>query len=347
MAHKVVLIPGDGIGPEITEAALDVLAATGVPITWVLEEEAGMRSIEAGGEPLPEKVINSIKAHKVALKGPITTPVGGGFKSVNVSLRQALDLYANVRPSYSLPGIKTAFQHVDMVLFRENTEGLYIGEEKYDAETGVAEAIARVTKKGSERIIRYAFEYAKFNERGKVSLVHKANILKKTSGLFLELGREIAKEYPQIRFEEVIVDNMCMQMVTNPERYDCIVTTNLFGDILSDLAAGLVGGLGIVPGANIGSEYAVFESVHGSAPDIAGQNKANPTALIRSAEMMLRHLGEHFAADALRKSLFEIFRRGEFRTADLGGSTPTNEFGKRVAEKVAKNIAKPRWRTQV
>ena len=232
-----------------------------------------------------------------------------------------------------------------MILFRENTEGLYIGDEKFNEKTGIAEAIARVSKFGSERIIRYAFEYASHNDRHKVSLIHKANILKKTSGLFLEVGREVAKEYPDIIFEEVIVDNMCMQLVSHPERYDCVVTTNLFGDILSDLAAGLVGGLGIVPGANIGSEYAVFEAVHGSAPDIAGKNIANPTAMIRSAEMMLRHLGEFHAADAVRKSLFEVFRRGEFRTADLGGKTPTTEFGKRVAEKVSKNMNKSRWRT--
>lgn len=260
MAHKIVLIPGDGIGPEITDATLEVLSATGVPIVWVLEEKTGMRAIEAGQNPLPDQVVNSIKQHKVALKGPITTPVGGGFKSVNVTMRQALDLYANVRPSYSLPGIKTPFHHVDMILFRENTEGLYIGDEKFNEKTGIAEAIARVSKFGSERIIRYAFEYASHNDRHKVSLIHKANILKKTSGLFLEVGREVAKEYPDIIFEEVIVDNMCMQLVSHPERYDCVVTTNLFGDILSDLAAGLVGGLGIVPGANIGSEYAVFEA---------------------------------------------------------------------------------------
>lgn len=345
MAHKIVLIPGDGIGPEITAAAVQVIEATGVEIEWILEENAGLKAIEAGEQPLPDHVLDAIKTHKIALKGPITTPVGGGFKSVNVTLRQALDLYANVRPSYSLPGIKTPFHHVDMILFRENTEGLYIGEEKYYEGTGVAEAVARVTRHGSERIIRYAFDYASTHDRHKISLIHKANILKKTSGLFLEIGRQIAKEYPDIKFEEVIIDNMCMQMVTHPERYDCVVTTNLFGDILSDLAAGLVGGLGIVPGANIGSNYAVFEAVHGSAPDIAGQNKANPTALIRSAEMMLRHIGENRAADCIRKSLFEIFRRGEFRTGDLGGSTTTSDFGARLAEKVARNMAKKTWRT--
>jgi isocitrate dehydrogenase (NAD+) len=346
MAHKIVLIPGDGIGPEISAATLEVLAATGVEIEWVREDNTGMGAIEKEGTPLPDHVLESIKTHKVALKGPITTPVGDGFKSVNVTLRQTLDLYANVRPSYSLPGIRTPFHHVDLVLFRENTEGLYIGEETFNEETQTAEAIARISRHGSERIIRYAFEYAKTHDRHKVTLAHKANILKQTSGLFLRVGREIAaNEYPDIKFEEVIIDNLCMQMVTHPERYDCLVTTNLFGDIVSDLAAGLVGGLGIVPGANIGSEYAVFEAVHGSAPDIAGQNKANPTALIRSAEMMLRHIGEIRAAECIRKSLFEIFRRGEYRTGDLGGKTPCDEFGHRLADKVAKNMAKTNWRT--
>lgn len=334
MSHTITLIPGDGIGPEIVEATVHVLEATGVDISWDVHEETGERAVESVGVPLPDSVLDSIRKNGVALKGPVTTPVGYGFKSVNVLLRQRLDLYANVRPSYSLPGIKTPFDGVDLVLFRENTEGLYSGIESYDERLEIADAIARITRAGSERIIKYAFDYARSHGRKKVTVVHKANILKVTSGLFLDLAREAARDYPEIEFEDRIVDNMCMQLVMRPEQYDCIVTTNLFGDILSDLAAGLVGGLGVVPGANIGVDYAVFEAVHGSAPDIAGQNKANPTALIRSAEMMLRHLGEMEAADALRTALRDIYSEGSHLTGDVGGRSTTTQFAERLAQKI-------------
>ncbi len=287
---------------------------------------------------LPEDVLASIRKNKVALKGPVTTPVGKGFKSVNVQLRQKLNLHANVRPSSSLPGVETRFDGVDLIIFRENTEGLYSGIETFDERLQIADSTARITRTGSERIIRFAFDYARAQHRKTVTLVHKANILKKSSGMFLAIGREIALEYPDIEFNDRIIDNMCMQMVTVPDRYDCIVTTNLFGDILSDLAAGLVGGLGVVAGANIGDECAVFEAVHGSAPDIAGQNKANPTALILSAEMMLRHLGEISAAAALRRGLYDTLREGTHLTADLGGSSSTTEFAKRVADAIAEHV---------
>lgn len=331
MAHRITLIPGDGIGPEVVEATLEVLNATGVAIEWERCEEIGAEAVETYGEPLPQPVLDSIKDNRVALKGPVTTPVGKGFKSVNVQLRQKLDLHANVRPSATLPGIKTPFEDVDLVIFRENTEGLYSGIETFDERLQIADSTARITRAGSERIIRFAFEYARANGRSQITLVHKANILKKSSGLFLDIGREIAKEFPDIEFNDRIIDNMCMQLVVRPHQYDCIVTTNLFGDILSDLAAGLVGGLGVVAGANIGSEYAVFEAVHGSAPDIAGQNKANPTALILSAEMMLRHIGEPAAARALRAGLEDALLDGKQLTGDLGGTGTTTAFADAVA----------------
>jgi len=334
MPHRITLIPGDGIGPEVTAAAVRVVEATGVSVEWV-RQEAGMVAMEQGSEaPLPDALLESIRSTRVALKGPITTPVGKGFKSVNVALRQKLDLYANVRPARTLHGIKTPFQNVNLTLFRENTEGLYSGIETYDERLDIADATARVTKAGSERIVRFCFEYARKNGHRRVTLVHKANILKITSGLFLRVGQEIAKDYPEIECEDRIVDNMCMQLVMYPERYDCIVTTNLFGDILSDLAAGLVGGLGVVGGANIGDEYAVFEAVHGSAPDIAGKGIANPTAVIQSAELMLRHLHEDRAADAVRGALEATFEQGKTLTGDLGGSAGTREFADAVADKV-------------
>ena len=330
MAHQITLIPGDGIGPEVVEATVQVLNATGVDIQWERCDEVGALAIEKYGEPLPESVLDSIKKNKVSLKGPVTTPVGKGFKSVNVQLRQKLDLHANVRPAATLPGVKTRYDDVDLVIFRENTEGLYSGIETFDERLQIADSTARITRAGSERIIRYAFEYARANGRKLVTLVHKANILKKSSGLFLSIGQTISKDYPDIEFNDRIIDNMCMQLVVNPERYDCIVATNLFGDILSDLTAGLVGGLGVVAGANIGEHCAVFEAVHGSAPDIAGQNKANPTALFLSAEMMLQHLNEHEAARLLRAALKDTFIEGEYLTADLGGSSSTTEFAQRV-----------------
>ncbi|MFQ5569977.1 MAG: isocitrate/isopropylmalate dehydrogenase family protein [Rhodothermales bacterium] len=339
MRHRVTLLPGDGIGPEVVEATLLVLEATGVALDWDRHDKVGAAALEAYGTPLPEHVLTSIRDNKVALKGPITTPVETGFRSVNVALRQRLDLYANVRPCLSLPGIKTPFENVDLIIFRENTEGLYSGIENYDARLEIADSIARITRTGSQRIIRFCFDYARRQGRKSVTLVHKANILKETSGMFLRLGREIAEDYPDVEFNDRIIDNMCMQLVMYPERYDCIVTTNLFGDILSDLAAGLVGGLGVVSGANIGDECAVFEAVHGSAPDIAGLGKANPTALIRTAEMMLRHLGEMDAADALGQALYDTYAAGEYLTGDVGGRSSTMEFAGHLAEKVASLLA--------
>ena len=337
MSYTITLLPGDGIGPEVVGATLPVLEATGVEIQWE-EQQAGLASMDAEGTPLPERVLDSIRTNKVALKGPLTTPVGSGFKSVNVQLRQKLDLYANVRPSITLPAIETPFKNVDLTIFRENTEGLYSGIESFDERLRIADSTARITEAGSERIIRFCFEYARRNHKRRVTIVHKANILKLSSGLFLRIGREVAEEYPEIEFDDRIVDNMCMQLVMRPSAYDCIVTTNLFGDIMSDLAAGLVGGLGMVAGANVGDRYAVFEPVHGSAPDIAGQGIANPTAEILAAEMMLRHLGEGKAADAVRGALIDVLKAGEVRTPDIGGTASTEAFGARVADRVAERM---------
>ena len=335
MTYRVTLLPGDGIGPEVVDATLTVLEATGIHFEWERFDAIGASAIEAFGEPLPASSLESIKKNKVALKGPVTTPVGTGFKSVNVQLRQKLDLFAAVRPCKTVPGIETPFKNVDLVIFRENTEGLYAGIENYDERLGIADSIKRITRAGSERILRFAFEYARKHGLGKVTLVHKANILKLSSGMFLDMGRKMSEEYPDLEFNDRIIDNMAMQLVMRPQDYRCIVSTNLFGDILSDLAAGLVGGLGMVAGANIGEEYAVFEAVHGSAPDIAGKNVANPTALIRSAEMMLRHLGEIDAANAIQLALYETLDEGRCRTPDLGGNASTSQFASCIAEKVA------------
>ncbi len=337
-SYTITLIPGDGIGPEVTAATVRVLEATGVPIHWEVQE-AGAVAMEKYGTPLPEQVLESVRKNGVALKGPITTPVGRGFKSVNVQLRRALDLYANVRPAQSLPGIPTPFKDVDLIIFRENTEGLYLGIEWYDEKNGVAEAVSRITRLGSERIARFCFEYARSHGRRKVTAAHKANILKITSGLFLRVCQEVSRDYPDVAFEDRIIDNMSMQLVMRPHEYDCIVTTNLFGDILSDLAAGLVGGLGVIPGANIGDSCAVFEAVHGSAPDIAGQNKANPTALIRSGEMMLRYLGEHEAADIIREALMEQYAEGRCLTADVGGTAATTEFTECLVARIKARVS--------
>jgi isocitrate dehydrogenase (NAD+) len=333
--HRVTLIPGDGIGPEVTRAVLHVLEAAGAEIDWDWQQ-AGSAALETHGTPLPDPLLESIRRNRVALKGPVSTPVSTGFRSVNVTLRQTFDLYANVRPSRTLPGVLTRFPEVDIVLFRENTEGLYAGIESYDENLELAEAVARISRRGSERIIRFAFEYARQHGRRKITLAHKANILKKTSGLFLEVGRQIAREYPDIAFEDKIIDNLCMQLVMRPETFDCIVTTNLFGDILSDLCAGLVGGLGLVPGANIGDEVAIFEAVHGSAPDIAGQNRANPTALLLSATMMLEHLGERELACRIQNALHDVLREGRIRTPDLGGTASTMQFAEAIAERLTK-----------
>lgn len=338
MAYTITLLPGDGIGPEVTDATLRVLDATGVAFDWD-EQTAGMAAYETGGDPLPEAVIASIRRNKVALKGPLTTPVGTGFRSANVKLRQVLDLFANVRPCVSLPNTGARYENINLIIFRENTEGLYAGIEYFDERNQIADSIARVTRRGSEKIIHFAFEQAKQMDRKRLTLVHKANILKMAGGMFLDIGRETARGYPEIEFDDRIVDNMAMQLVVYPERYDCIVTTNLFGDILSDLAAGLVGGLGMTGGANIGEDHAVFEAVHGSAPDIAGLGKANPTAMIRSAEMMLRYLGEKDAANAVRDAIFEVYSEGTHLTSDLGGITSTSDFAERLAESVASHAA--------
>ncbi len=315
------------------------MEATGVQFEWERFDDIGAAAIEKYGNPLPDAVLESIRQNRVALKGPVTTPVGKGFKSINVQLRQKLDLYANVRPAVSLQGVPTRFENVNLIIFRENTEGLYSGIETYDERLEIADATARITRRGSERIVRFAFNYAKQHGFDDVTLVHKANILKTTSGMFLRIGEEVAAEFPGIRFSDRIIDNMCMQLVMYPERYQCIVTTNLFGDILSDLAAGLVGGLGVVAGANVGDEYAVFEAVHGSAPDIAGQNLANPTALIRSAEMMLRHLGENDAANAVDQALDAAIGSGACLTRDLGGTCTTDEFAEQVAMRVSEFVS--------
>lgn len=322
--HHVTLIPGDGIGPSIVDATVRVIDAAGVKVVWD-RQLAGMAAVDACDNPLPQATLDSIAKNRVCLKGPLTTPVGGGYRSVNVTLRQAFNLYANVRPAVSFEGTDTIFKHVDLLTVRENTEGLYAGIEHFiqvDGEKIAAESNAVVTRKGSERIIRYAFEHARRTGRKKVTLVHKANILKCTSGLFLEIGREIAKEYPDIAFEDKIVDACCMLLVMQPENFDVIVTTNLFGDILSDLAAGLIGGLGLTAGANIGTDAAIFEAVHGSAPDIADQGIANPTATILAGVMMLEHLGEIEAARRIEKAVRAVIREGENVTPDLKKGSP-------------------------
>lgn len=328
--QKVVLIPGDGIGPEISAAVLKILSAAGAQIDWV-EAEAGMAAYEGQGNPLPQATLDLIREHKVVLKGPLTTPVGSGFRSINVSLRQEFNLYSNIRPARTLPGIDTPFKNVDLVLFRENTQGLYSGIERWADEAQTrAESIALITKEASDAIISAAFDYAKKHNRKKVTLVHKANILKLGTGLFLKCGGEIAKNYPEIEFEDLIVDNMAMQMVMKPQRFDVVVTTNLFGDILSDLASGLVGGLGLTGSANIGTGYAMFEAVHGSAPDIAGQGKANPTALLFSAMMMLEYLGQNDVAQRINTAVLKVLGEKTNCTADLGGCRSTSEFGDAV-----------------
>lgn len=324
--QKIVLIPGDGIGPEITFSVKEILAAANAPVEWI-EHIAGQTALDQTGTPLPEDTLEAIRTYKLALKGPLTTPVGTGFRSVNVALRQQFDLYANIRPARTLPGIDTPFRNVDMVIFRENTQGLYIGREHWVEENEHAESIGVVTRTSSDRIIRAAFEYAVQNGRKKVTLVHKANILKFTTGLFLEVGRAVAKEFPSITFEDLIVDNMAMQMVMRPERFDVVVTTNLFGDILSDLASGLVGGLGVTGAANLGESAAIFEAVHGSAPDIAGQGKANPMAFLFSALMLLEHIGESKIAEQIRAAVYIVLQDHRDKcTSDIGGGGSTESF---------------------
>lgn len=337
MAYAVTLLPGDGIGPEVIGAAVKVLESTGVEFEWD-EHTAGMTAFESGGDPLPQAVLASIDQTRLALKGPLTTPVGTGFRSVNVRIRQHFDTFANVRPAQSLPNTRARFDGLDLLLYRENTEGLYAGIEYFDERNQIADSIARVTRRGSERILRFAIEDAVSRGRKRITLVHKANILKLSSGMFLEIGREIAKDYPAIEFDDRIVDNMAMQLVIQPERYDCIVTTNLFGDILSDLMSGLVGGLGVTGAANIGDDCAIFEAVHGSAPDIAGQGIANPTAVIRSGAMLLRHVGESAAAIAIEEALYAVYAEGTHLTSDLGGSSSTSQFTNQLVSHINASV---------
>src|SRR5438128_9311042 len=333
MAHPVTLIPGDGIGPELAEATRRVLDASGAGFEWEVVD-AGEAVIDRYGTPLPEHVLASIRRNKVALKGPITTPIGEGFRSVNVTLRQALNLYANVRPARSMKGLNTRYENVDLVIVRENTEDLYAGIE-HRVGRDAAESIKIITREASERIARYAFDYAIANGRRTVTAVHKANIMKLSDGLFLESCRSVAAEYEgRVAFDDRIVDNMCMQLVQKPEQYDILVAPNLYGDIISDLAAGLVGGLGVAPGANIGTEAAVFEPVHGSAPKYAGQNRANPTALILSGALMLRHLGEPAAATRVEEAIGEVIAEGRATTYDLGGPAGTSQFADAIVARL-------------
>lgn len=333
MARTVTLIPGDGIGPSITDATLRILDAAGVDLEWD-RQLGGVAAVESHHTPLPEETLDSIRRNRIALKGPLTTPVGTGFRSVNVALRKEFDLYANVRPAHTIvPGGR--YENIDLVLIRENTEGLYVGVEHYigmaDDPKAAAESVMIITRYGAERIVRYAFEYALANGRRKVTLAHKANILKFTQGLILEAGKKVAAEYEgRIEFDEKIIDNTAMQLVLDPYQFDVLVMENMFGDILSDLIAGLVGGLGLAPGGNIGRDAAIFEPVHGSAPDIASRNIANPGAMILAACMMLEHLGENDAAQRVRVALENTIQSGETLTRDLGGSASTDEFASAV-----------------
>jgi isocitrate dehydrogenase (NAD+) len=334
LAYNITLIPGDGIGPEVIKAARIVLEASGVKINWEIVE-AGEEVIQKFGTPLPNYVIDSIKKNKVALKGPITTPIGTGFRSVNVALRQTLELYANIRPIKSYKGVPSRYSDIDLVIVRENTEDLYAGIEHKIGEDA-AESIKIITRKASERIARFAFELTKREKRKKVTVVHKANIMKYTDGLFLECVRKVSQEYPEIVFEEMIVDAMSMKLVQVPNNYDVLVMPNLYGDILSDLAAGLVGGLGVVPGANIGDKEAVFEPVHGSAPKHKGKFIDNPTATILAGVMMLKYLGENKAADRVEKAVVKVLEEGKYLTRDLGGNTGTIEYAEAVIDAITK-----------
>jgi isocitrate dehydrogenase (NAD+) len=328
MKHTITLIPGDGIGPEVVSAVVRVVEAAGVEAAWETHF-AGAQALEKFGETLPKDLLDSILRNKVALKGPITTPIGKGFTSVNVGLRKTLDLYANLRPVRALPNVPCRYPELDLVVVRENTEDLYSGIE-HVVVPGVVESIKIITEKASTRIAKYAFEFARAEGRKKVTAVHKANIMKLSDGLFLDCFRNVAKDYPEIEADDKIVDNACMQLVMRPEQFDIMLLENLYGDIVSDLCAGLVGGLGLVPGANIGERGAVFEAVHGSAPDIAGQGIANPTAVLQSSILMLRHLGEREAADRVERAMLDTFREGKVRTRDIGGTASTSEFADAV-----------------
>ena len=324
MAHKVTLIPGDGIGPEVVNATVRILEATGVKFDWE-SFAAGAEAYEKYHEYIPKELIESIERTRVGLKGPVTTPIGGGFSSINVALRRKFELFANFRPIRSLPGVPSRYQGIDLIVVRENTEGLYSGIE-HEVVPGVVESLKIITEKASTRIARFAFEYARRVKRKKINSIHKANIMKMSDGLFIRCSRNVSREYPEITYGEHIVDNTCMQLVMNPYQYDILLLENLYGDIVSDLCAGLVGGLGLVPGANFGHEIAIFEAVHGSAPDIAGKDMANPTAVLRSGILMLRHLGEENAANHIRLAIEKVFTEKKHLTRDIGGSASTTEF---------------------
>jgi isocitrate dehydrogenase (NAD+) len=330
--HTVTLIPGDGIGPEIVAATVRIIEASGVDIEWETQI-IGAYALEKFGTTIPDSTIESIKRNRIALKGPLTTPVGKGFTSVNVGLRKALDLYANVRPIKALPNVPCRYPELDLVIVRENTEDLYAGLE-HVVVPGVVESIKIITEKASTRIAQYAFEFARLHGRKKVTAMHKANIMKLSDGLFLECFYNVSKNYPEIPADDKIIDNACMQLVMRPEQFDMMVLENLYGDIVSDLCAGLIGGLGLAPGANIGEQGAVFEAVHGSAPDIAGQGIANPTAILMSGILMLRHLDEMEAADRAEAAMMEVFTEGQVRTRDLGGTANTSDFAGAIIEKL-------------
>jgi isocitrate dehydrogenase (NAD+) len=332
--HRITLIPGDGIGPEVMKPTLKLVKAAGVDIEWDTHL-AGAEALKKHGTTLPKQMMDSFDKNRVALKGPVTTPVGEGFASVNVELRQSFDLYANLRPVKNLPGVKARYDNVDLIVVRENTEGLYSGIE-HEVVPGVMESLKIITEKASTRIAKFAFDYAQSNGRKKIAAVHKANIMKLTDGLFLQCARNMAKGYKQIGFSDLIVDNACLQLVLDPTRLDVLLLENLYGDIVSDLAAGLVGGLGVVPGANLGDTHALFESVHGSAPDIKGKNIANPTAIILAAIMMLEYISEKKAAACIAAALHAVLTRGERLTADLGGSASTSQFADAIRREIEK-----------
>lgn len=330
--HQITLIPGDGIGPEVASSVVRIIEASGVDIQWETHY-AGAQALEKFGETLPQELLDSILRNKVALKGPVTTPIGKGFTSVNVGLRKTLDLYANLRPVRALPNVPCRYPELDLVVVRENTESLYAGLE-HVVVPGVVESLKIITEKASTRIARFAFEYSTRESRKKVTAVHKANIMKLSDGLFLDCFRKVSVDYPTIQADDKIIDNACMQLVMRPEQFDVMLLENLYGDIVSDLCAGLVGGLGLVPGANIGEKGAVFEAVHGSAPDIAGQGVANPTALLQSGLLMLRHLGEREAANKIESALLSVFAEGKVRTRDIGGTAKTAEFADAIIQRM-------------
>ena len=332
MKHKITLIPGDGIGPEVTKPTLAIIKAAGVEVQWETHL-AGAEALKKHGTTIPKSLMDSFEKNRVALKGPVTTPVGEGFASVNVALRQAFNLYANLRPIKNLPGVKARYQGIDLFVVRENTEGLYSGIE-HEVVPGVVESLKIMTEKACTRIAKFAFEFARANGRKKIAAVHKANIMKLSDGLFLDCARKVSKGYKSIGFSDVIVDNACLQLVLDPWQFDTLLMENLYGDILSDLAAGLVGCLGVVPGANLGDHHALFETVHGSAPDIKGKNIANPSAMIQAAVMMLRHISEKAAANRIGLALDRILIRGEVLTRDLGGTAPTTKFAEAIIREI-------------